>query len=156
SLRTARVHLSYFMNYLKGQAEEDIAVGGLRLRHVQGFFDSRNWGSSTKATFTTQLLACLNWGAKPEQGLIEFNPLRGMKRPAMRSRGEEACVSEEHYRLLLEHASPHLRDVMIALRQTGRRPGDVRVVEAPDIDFEKALWVLKEHKTSKRTGKPLR
>src|SRR5262249_18443856 len=136
--------------------EEDIAVGGLKLRHVQGFFDTKEWESGTRASFTAYLVAALNWAARPGVELIEFNPLRGMKRPARKSRGEEACVSEEHYRLLLEHAGPHLRDVMIALRQTGRRPGDVRLVEAPDIDFVQRVWVLRKHKTARRTGKTLR
>src|SRR5262249_47787786 len=33
---------------------------------------------------------------------------------------------------------------------------DVRQVEAADVDFQSGLWVIRKHKTVKKTGRPLR
>lgn len=37
---------------------------------------------------------------------------------------------------------------------TGCRPGEVAKVTAKDVDLDQGLWILKQHKTAKKTGKP--
>jgi integrase len=37
---------------------------------------------------------------------------------------------------------------------TGCRPGEIARVTAADVDVDRGLWVLKKHKTAKKTGKP--
>jgi integrase len=43
---------------------------------------------------------------------------------------------------------------LTALGQTGCRPGEVAAVTAADVDLDEGVWVLKKHKTGKKTGKP--
>jgi integrase len=46
------------------------------------------------------------------------------------------------------------REFVVALQETGCRPGEVATVTAADADLTLGVWVLKKHKTAKKTGKP--
>ena len=39
-------------------------------------------------------------------------------------------------------------------QETGCRPGEVARVTAADVNLELGVWILKRHKTAKKTGKP--
>lgn len=113
------------------------------------------WSDSTKAIVVVRILAALNFAAKPEQGLIDRNPIRGMKRPALRSRGEEAVLDDDDFRILREAATPWVRDALAFLRQTGTRPGNLSHITADTIDWPNRCVRLRTHKTYAKTGKPL-
>src|SRR5262249_31594008 len=49
---------------------------------------------------------------------------------------------------------PAFRRFVNALTLTGCRPGEVARVTAADVDLDAGLWVLKLHKTAKKTGRP--
>ncbi|MGL5094334.1 MAG: tyrosine-type recombinase/integrase [Planctomycetia bacterium] len=44
--------------------------------------------------------------------------------------------------------------MLTAMQETGCRPGEVSKVEAKHVQAETGLWVLPEHKTGEKTGKP--
>ena len=111
------------------------------------------WSENTKIDATAVLLACLNWAAKPEQRLITSNPIAGMKRGMIRSRGESALLSPEMQQKLFDEASPELQQVLTILKQTGMRTGEVIGLTAEQCDFNAAVIRLKEHKTEHRTGR---
>src|SRR5262249_10126100 len=87
----------------------------------------------------------LNWAEK--QGYILRNPIKGIERPAPRSRGDDCCISdEEHGKLLAACKHECWRHVLIALRHTGGRPGGIAAVSAADFSEADAVWVFGDHK----------
>jgi integrase len=81
-----------------------------------------------------------------EAGLIPGpNPFAKVK--ALDVRLRERLMSREEYRRLHDSSPPALRDVLVALRYTSARPGEVRALEWRMVDWGRKLWVLPAHKT---------
>src|SRR5437660_1563521 len=81
-------------------------------------------------------------------GAIPGNPIRRIRKPPVKSRGREALIAPEDHARLLAAASPALRNVLLALHQTGARPGEVIRVSAAEFYPEQGVWVLDKHKTA--------
>jgi integrase len=89
------------------------------------------------------------WGYN--QGILSVDPLKRVKLPPVKSRvvllsAEEKaevlnCIKDESFRRFVQ-----------ALHETGARPGEIAKVTANDVDLGLGLWILKKHKTSKKTG----
>jgi integrase/recombinase XerC len=137
-------------------AHRGLRVGQLTPAIVNAWLASHaKWSDSTKAIAVVMILAALNWAAKPEQGLIDLNPIRGMKRPALRSRGEEAIIDDGDFETVCKVASPWVRDALIFLRQTGTRPGNLANITAETIDWTNRCVRLRTHKTFAKTGRAI-
>lgn len=80
------------------------------------------------------------------------NPLKGIKKPPAKIRGAEVLIDPKLHQRLLEVVSPEFRVFLRAVQATGARPGQVARVEAKDVQWDAACWVLTEHKTA-RTGR---
>ena len=95
-------------------------------------------------------------GPWSKEGAPASNPILGIRKPPIKSRGSEAVVSEADHARLMEtpSLSPPLRDVLFALRESGARPGEVTSVTAADFLPEQGVWILAKHKTAHKTGKP--
>jgi integrase len=135
-----------------------LTVRQLRPQHVEAWWADThpNWGDSMKAYSVQAIAAALNWAAGAAGGnLLEKNPLKGMKKPQCKSRGAETVIDEADHRRLLDAVPDDLRDVLVALRSTGTRPGVVTRVTAADFHAEAGVWRLLLHKTGKKTGRPL-
>ncbi len=104
------------------------------------------WGPSTRGMAITSLKAGFNWAVK--ERLISKNPLAEMEKPSPISRGGEQLLTEEGHQKLLSAAAPFFRDFLIALNETGARPGEVANVTAADFHAGPGAWVLKDHKTA--------
>jgi hypothetical protein len=144
----------------------DLTVADLSIRHIEAWFDGHPaWTSTTKWNYQTILQAALNWAAKPQGGkLIPYNPIRGAERPRKKSRGGEARVDDATHQALLEVVPWDFKQILVALRHTGTRPGNICRVTAKNFNAQDAVWVFDEHhaepgakvhKTFKRTGKAL-
>jgi integrase len=134
----------------------DLRVSQLTPAIVNAWLRSHTtWSDSTKAIAVVRILAALNWAAKPEQGIIDRNPIRGMKRPPLSSRGEEAILDDEDFGILCEAATPFVRDALAFLRQTGTRPGNLEHITAETIDWSSRCVRLRTHKTYAKTVTPL-
>ena len=82
---------------------------------------------------------------------IEFCPFDGISSP----RGAEGRdLTPQEFRTLLRNANPPFRRVLVFLRFSGCRPGELRALEWPNILDELAM--LREHKTLHSTGVPRR
>lgn len=46
------------------------------------------------------------------------------------------------------------REFVSAMQETGCRPSEVARVTAADVNLDAGLWVLKQHKTAKKTRRP--
>ena len=55
---------------------------------------------------------------------------------------------------MLRHSAPGFRRVLITLRLTGCRPGEIRALIWEWVEFERAPWVIPEHKTITRQREP--
>jgi site-specific recombinase XerD len=92
-----------------------------------------------------------NWATG--EGLLKENPLRGLKKPPA-SRRERILTAEEWEQLFAAVVDQEFKDFLLALRETGARPGEIRRVTADDVNLELGVWVLEHHKTRKKTGLP--
>src|SRR5262249_3453468 len=98
------------------------------------------WGPGTRRIAISALKAAFYWAM--QQGIITQNPVAGMKSPPTRSRGAEQVVTEEQHKKLLAEASPRFRNLLVALNDTGARPGAIVTVTAADFRPDLGAWVL--------------
>jgi integrase len=147
--RTHYVAGCYLKPFLK--LADGWTVDQVKKRDVEAFVRGRaGWNQSTRYHVLCQITARFNWAVAED--LIPANPLRGLKKPTPRRRGSEVVMSDADFDRFHAAAPGYLQDVLVALRDSGARPGEVLRVEAKDFDAASAAWVLTEHKTAHSTG----
>lgn len=99
---------------------------------------------------TVQAVFC--WAVRNDY--LEVNPLIGYRKPAARSRSR--IVTDEEFQALMRAAyrSPAFRRVLLGLRLTGCRPGELRQITWEMVDLDTGLWILPDHKTVTRQRQP--
>ena len=118
---------------------------------TQWLAQHKTWNCTTRNKVIGVIKQVFNWSV--EQGLIAENPVRSLKKPQQKRR--DRTVSAEERKTILDHIPDEaFRNFVIALQETGARPGEVRKVTAADVDLNAGIWVLKQHKTDKKTHKP--
>jgi integrase len=129
------------------QAWGELPAEAIRKNHVEAWIAQHpTWGNTTAWDGMTKLVTLFHWAVEAE--LLTANHIRRIRKPPVKSRGREALISPEEYARLLEGATPALRNVLLALHQTGARPGEVLTVTAADFVAEQGVWVLAKHKTA--------
>jgi integrase len=146
-------HLNDFGHYVPAGTDRpcgQLRISELTFAHVEQFCDAmrrprqgalqRNrvcrWGEGTVRVFLQCVQAALNWAAKPGRGLIHANPLKGIETPGQRSRGAEMIVSPELHERVLALASAGLRELVLAIHNTGARPGELAAASSRDWNDE--------------------
>lgn len=129
-----------------------VVATAVKRHQVDAWIKAGGWNGSTEATAKATLVSVYQWGIRQE--LVSSNPLKGIRKPPLRSRGADCLISDADHARLSDAASPALRRVLFALRETGARPGEVLSVTASDFDAEAGVWILHAHKTARTTGKP--
>jgi integrase/recombinase XerD len=111
----------------------------------------RTWGASTQRSAITILKRALNWAFKDRR--IPVNPIQHMKRPPTQRR-EKILTSEERGHILdfYPEGDP-FRDFLIAMQESGARPGEIMRLMAADVNLGEGTATLTEHKTRGTTGK---
>lgn len=107
----------------------------------------KEWGPGTAHNARTAAFRVFSWAK--EEGLLEANPLQGMKRPKPPTR--RRAMTDAEFDMLYEHAGGPFRDFLLALRETGARPKEIRDLLWDQVQDGK--WVLTKHKTAKKVGK---
>ena len=100
------------------------------------------------------LKRCWNWGIETEL-VPSRNPFDRL--PLLDAEGRRRVVTDEEFQKLLRHSSDScFRRVLIALRYTSARPGEVRNLTWANVDWENRRWVIHRHKSSRtaRVRKP--
>lgn len=140
--RTYRIHLETF-----GKVYGDMPIQDLKPRHVDAVVrEHPHWSEATVRGFMVTLCTCLNWAVRQEY--IISNPFaKKLPIPPITSRGRESLISAEDYAMMLSHATPQLRDVLVACRNTGTRPQVVATVTKRHFDEGNSCWVMQRHKT---------
>jgi integrase len=145
--RTVYVARCYLKPFLAACGEHTTRT--LKKHHVEATI-RETWNATTEHHVKSRIVALFNWGV--EQGLISTNPVKGIRKPQLKSRGSQAVIDDGELERLMSAAPAYLRNVLIALQQSGARPCEVLTVEAKN--FVDNLWILDKHKTSRITGKP--
>jgi integrase len=115
--------------------------------HITQWIDGKAWGQTSQFNAVRSALRVFNWAVK--QKILDVSPLKGMERPRPKSR--DKYLADEDFHKLFRAASKPFKLFLFALRQTGARPSEVRRLTWDQVQVD--CWVLKEHKTSGKTGK---
>lgn len=148
-------HESYRYRLLKalkivGPRTRVVELGKLHLARIEARMNKRYSPTTIKDTIAT-LQAVFSWAQKHD--LLIDNPLAGYQKPAGRVRTR--TVTDEEFRLLIQHADASLRDVLVVLRHTGCRPIEARTLIWEWVDLDRRFWILPDHKTITRQRQPL-
>jgi integrase len=95
------------------------------------------------------------WALMSER--VAHDPLKGYEKPSGGQRYR--VVTRKEFQALLRASACNrpFQRVLLVLRKTGCRPGELRRLTWDMVDLEQGLWVMPEHKTVKRVkGRPPR
>lgn len=120
-------------------------VDSLRPSDFYAVADARGWAVSSRSAAKRRWAACCNWAIR--EGLLDANPLKGLRTGAVGSRRGLVLPSGEQVERLLSGANPELRDVLVAVLDTGCRPSEAFRVTAADVDGDR--WRLAAGKNGK-------
>lgn len=130
-----------------------VRVGEMRKKHLSELKLALTGSTTTVRDTLASVIGVFNWAVSDD--LVEVNPLAGYKLPAARQRTRVA-TEEEIWRLVRSTArNPSFRRFLLALRETGCRPKEVRELTWDNVDLEQGLWILNKHKTINRQRTPL-
>lgn len=142
---TYRNHRFYLQEF--SEAAGQVLVAELRPFHVTRWIESKVWNETTRFNAKRYAFRAMNWAVG--EGILQQNPLKGMKRP--RPRVRQRALTDAEYLALIKGTDGCFRRFLFALRQTGARPKEVRELTWEQVRADR--WVLTKHKTD-RTGKP--
>ena len=101
----------------------------------------RAWGRSTRRRAIANLKRTLNRAV--DVRMIAANPIARMKRPKTVAR-HRIMTPEERDRLLSSNpAGDRFRDLLVALQESGCRPGEAMKVTTADVDLEEGVWRIR-------------
>jgi len=146
SPETYRGYLFYVQSFCEACGYRPVA--DLRPHHVTTWTDRKAWGPTSQFNAVRSVQRVFNWAVKEKR--IQQNPVKGMERPRPKSRMTYA--SDDEFQALRRAAVPAFRLFLFALRQTGARPSEVRGLTWDQVHDDR--WILPEHKTVGKTGKP--
>jgi integrase len=122
----------------------------LKPLHVTRWLDSHPGWNGSRRNAVVSVKRAFNWA--DAEGLLQPNPIKNVKKPPQRHR-DRILTPEERQEILHTIPDQHFRDFVFALQETGARPGEVRKVTAAHVNLKLGVWIFKEHKTAKRTGR---
>lgn len=100
--------------------------------------------------FIVSLNACFNWAVDPGK-LIKENPFKKLEK--LYAEGRKRTVTPEEFQALLRHCTDALfRQVLLMLRLTGIRPGELRALTWDQVDCDRCRLLISKHKAT-RTAK---
>jgi integrase len=145
-----------------------LKVSELTTDHIDRWFERHpEWkSSSTRRLYLTMLISALNWAANPKRHIIPYaHPLRDMEdKPRRRRRSSATKVDDLTHVFALQNCHPEFRPILLALRHTGTRPGNICKVTRRHFVEDPGVWVFEEqntddgdtvHKSYEATGEPL-
>ena len=116
--------------------------------HVTRWVDAHSWQRTTERNARRSIYRAFSWAC--EEGVLNRNPLQGMRCPRAKPRGR--FMSDAEYRTLLKHSDSDFKLLLFALKETGCRPKEARTLRWEQV--RDGRWVLEEHKTSYKVEKP--
>jgi len=86
------------------------------------------------------------------EGLVSKNPFADIV-VGKAGRRKRVLKKEERAEILAVIREERFREFVFAMAETGCRPSEVARVTASDADLTLGVWILKKHKTAKKTQK---
>lgn len=147
---TYRLHTYYCQ--LFAEACGSLKATELKPFHVTRWVDCKiekgDWGETTSYNARRIAFRICSWAA--QEKILRVNPLLGLPRPKPAPR--ERALTLDEYDAIYRAARKPFQRFLLALRNTGARPKEIRDLKWSQVRDDR--WVLKEHKTRKKTGKP--
>lgn len=119
--------------------------------HVSRWLDSHPKWKGSRANAIEAVKRAFGWAT--DEGLLTKNPIQGVKKPA-KGRRDRIVTREERETILAAIKDRPFREFVLAMQETGCRPSEVARVTAADVNLDAGLWVLKDHKTARKTRRP--
>jgi integrase len=130
----------------------NVLVRELKRFHVTHWLDaSPERGEGGQRAALTALKRAFNWAVDEEH--IKANPIKKYPKPPAQRR-ERVLTAQEQETIAGAPRDQAFRDFVLALRESGCRPGEIASVTAAQVDLDRAQWVLPRHKTVKKTRRP--
>ncbi len=123
----------------------------LKPLHVSRWLDSHPGWQGSRRNAVVAVKRAFNWA--DAEGLLQPNPIKAVKKPPQRRR-DRVLTASERQEILAAIRDRAFRDFVLAMIETGARPGEIRKLTAANVNLELGTWFFREHKTAKRTGKP--
>lgn len=139
--------LSTFLSHVGKETK----ASALRPYHLSAFFKSRAWAPASVRTCGNRIHAAINWAVR--EGLLDKNPVSsvpGYKRAGHYTK-RKGTIDTELMDRLTARARPAFRAFLIALRETGCRPSEIRRAKIEKCDLEAGV-LLVPNKTARATG----
>lgn len=143
----------YHKNFLSQFAKEhgSLPAPSIKPFHVTRWVDSHDDWTGAKRSAIAVVQRAFSWAK--DQGLIQENQIAKLKKPPIKRR-ERIVSAAERQEILTVVTDPSFRNFLLALQHTGCRPSEVATVTAAQVDLSLGIWVLPEHKTAGKTGRP--
>jgi integrase len=132
-----------FLRSLADRLGDLFPVQSLLPLHITGWLDATpEWGPTARRMAIQSVQALLNWGVR--QGYLTNNPIaKRVSAPPPVSRGADSRLPEEVLGLLLSGCTTDgQRHMLIALHQSGCRPGELATVTAQTFDPRARTWTV--------------
>jgi integrase len=123
----------------------------VKVFHVTRWLNAHPKWKGSRRNAVICVKRAFNWATA--EGILDVNPLRGLKKPSVKRR-EKILTASEWEELFGAVVDQEFKDFLTAMRETGARPGEVRKLTAADVNLDLGVWVLEHHKTRKKTGLP--
>lgn len=95
---------------------------------------------------------CFHWAEQQEY--IEHSPLRNLKVPAAKARGDWTYLSPDQWNALLRRLPADMLDLVVVMKETGCRPQEARKVETRHFNRVGQCWVFpREESKGKRESR---
>lgn len=128
-----------------------LRLNALGKQQVMAFVRGRYTNPTSQNRAIGAIKRAFNWAVEEEH--ISRNPIAHVRKPTSRVRNRVLSPAERTLMLNSIRDQP-FADYFLALSLTGCRPSEVSKVTAALVQLDKGIWVLPEHKTAKRTGRP--
>jgi integrase len=131
-----------------------LKVSAITETHVQRWLQGdhpRPWGPSTGRSAITILKLAFNWAVKNRR--IPENPIRHLSKPPAQRRERIPTPEERAYIMGLFAEGDPFHDFMVAMEQSGARPGELMRLTAADVNLAEGVATLHQHKTRGKTGR---
>lgn len=128
-----------------------LRITQLKKKHIQRWLAAKEYNPTSGNKAVGAAKRAFNWAVEEEH--IPKNPIAHVRKPKALVR-ERTLTPDERVLILSSIKDDAFRRFVTGLTLTGCRPGEVARVTAADADLDRGLWVLKRHKTAKKTGRP--